>query len=393
MKRGILALEDADLSADIPAEELTEERIDAEHVELQDEFAQTEQAGDEIAEARGMADTIDAMANTVEESVTPTEAIPEPQGLPQPAAEVVEAALEHFCQRLGVTKKIVPAMESFEKDRLASSKIALENLNTLRDAIDKRLAVAQEGILERIGNAFSRAFTSNKKMLAAVSKLHSSEVGDERSLGEPAWARVFGVVGKSPVKGSDVAALMGAVAKSSAKLAKAIDGAATHLERIRGELDRKLVGSADGAVEAIEKHGESIMDLLRDSTKEMAVDVHRGKSDVEIMSCDKGSFDKIVKLMGGREEEMELDRAWSRFNRAYGALDATNEHAGSGTLGGAMVALAMMASADRRATQRVLSKIRGEAGEEAFEAARTLGQYATACRHGAYKYLAASCAK
>lgn len=377
MKRGILALEDNGAEeVVIDPVEMTEERIDADQVEMQDEVQQIEHAGDSVDEAQGMAEAIDSMASTVEQSVEAGE------GVAQPTAEVIEAAMEHFYVRLGVKKKQLPAMESFEKDRLASSKLALEHLTVLRDKIDQRLSVAQEGIMERIGNAFKRAFTSNKKMLKAVSQLHPTDLGDERSLGSPAWGRVFAMTGKHPVKGADIARLLHEYnAASNGELAKAVDKAAQGLHKIKAELGRSTFIANDDAVAEIGRIGADVAAAFEKITHKFAAGSKGGKNDVEIISCDKGTFNKIVEEMRTITTDSDLDKAIRLYNSA--ASDIFQE----GTDARPSLRLAGSLAADVRAAKREVTHI----SQLINRAIPEVLNYTSSLVHGAYKYLTVSC--
>lgn len=376
--RGILALE-----GDAPNNEpVSEERIDAEAGEQQAELTSIGSEVDQAAESAGMGEAIDTMSDTVAKSVDAG------TGLGDETAQVVEAALEHFCTRLGVGRKMIPAMESFEHDRLGQSKIALENLRDLSTRISKNLAVAQEGILDRIGNAFSRAFTSLEQIRTAVRKLKADQLIEERDLGTPAWGRVFGgITGKSSITGSDIAKVMTDVEKNSDQLAVAIDKAASKLEAIRQQLDRKTFGAADGAAEAIHDIGQELNKILTDGTRGVPDDLINDKSYASVMSCDKSSFSKITAVINDARRTTVLEKAWERYHNAMQAVQDVSR------TGNVYVDLAIKAASnaqtDRRATNTVLNSL----NNDAFEAATTLLEYRFACMHGAYKYLLASTRK
>lgn len=364
--------------------QLSEERVQAQMVEQQEQLTEIHEDIGRVEEARGIEVAVDSASQVVEAAVDSGE------GLAQPTAQVLEAAMEHFYTRLGVShSRRLPALEAYEQDRLASSKETLEHLQSLQGRIQKNVSVAQEGIFARIGNAFSRMTTTENEMLRGIARLNAGDMRPPMSLGTPAWGRVFAISGKHQVDSGDVVKVMTSVAKDNAALSKLLNSTSHHLEQVASELSRKTFGSAEGAVEAIEKHGEEMMEEIRRAANHVTSELRREKDDIEVVSCDKAHFGQIVRLMNERESEREMDRAWTRFSEAFTELNVVNRLAGSGTVG-ATVALGMLASADRRAVQRILSRLREGVADEVQDLALKLMKFDMAAMHGTYKYLQAS---
>lgn len=381
MKHAILALEDiadGDTVANIDPAQLTEEHIDAAMVEQQAELAELHGEADEVKEAQGMADTIESMAHVAEQAIQSEE------GLAQPTAEVMEAAMEHFYVRLGIKRKAFPALESFEKDRLASTKITLEHLRDLQARIDKNLTIAQEGLFARIGNAFSRAFTSSKKISKALSAMNASELAEPHDLGSPAWARVFGgISGKKSINSSDIATVFAEIHGLADDLAKHYNRAAVKIDGMHKQLQRSTFGAAEGAVEAIQKLGDELLREVEQATRKVPERAISSKKDTQVLSCDKANFSRIVKEAKDYTDFEGLSKAYSKYYTALGDIGLTRTGDNRADMA---IHLVSLSNADRRAVNEVLKKLNriDEASVEKVLA------YEWACVHGAYKYLLAS---
>jgi len=370
-QHGVLALEEETvvettaIIGEAPEAIPTETEIDSEHEAIQDEVEEIADTTDTLEEAGVMAEAIDKMSDVTEQSIESGE------GLAQPTVEVMEVAMEHFYVRLGVKKRATPALEDYNSDRLGSSKAALEGLQELNQRIDRQLSVAQEGMPARIANAFSRIFTTSGKMYKSAKAMKASDLGEVRELGSPAWARIFSASGKTKVDAGDVVSVfnkfMDAIDGEAAKL---LDDAIKVLRTISHEQGRATFSSAVGAVEVIEKLEKDLEDKLKKLDVKLADRVNN-KKDVSITSCDKTSFDKIVKLI----ERSTTD------HRLSNKIDETFELIYSLSVGNPAGF-----TKEGRAVRKMITGI----GSDLYVLALKLTHGQIACTHGAYKYLKAS---
>jgi hypothetical protein len=387
MRSSLLALEDNTENVDVLVEEalinidpaqLTEERIDAEAVEMQDQLAQLHNDSDAVEEAASMADAVSGMADVAEQAVQAE------QALPAPTAEVMEVAMEHFYTRLGIEqpRRLMPALEAFEKDGLASTKVAAEHLRNLQDRIQTNISVAQESLGGRIVNMFSRVFTSNAKMVKSTQALNSANLAEEHSLGKPAWGRVFAVSGKSKVGGADILKAITEINDVAAgEFTKLLNDVAKEMGAIYIELKRNPVWAADGSVKEIERIASSVEKRCEKIGDIVPNHLLRAKKDVEVVSCDKASFGKIVNQVRRSADLRELERAGQRYWTAYVEVTRPHDHP--------LVQLMRLASPDARAARKALSVI----GRSIETTGNAMVHRQTAAMHGAYKYLQASTKK
>jgi hypothetical protein len=356
--------------AAIPEEEVTEERVDADTVAVQDGIDQARGEADAIDEAEGMAEAIDTMADTVEQ-VTGEGG----EGVTPETAQVIEAAMEHFYTRLGINRsRKLPAMESFEKDRLGSSKAALEELRALHARIDKNLTVAQEGFVDRFVNGLSRVFTTNSKMYKVSKALNASNLKEVHELGAPAWARIFSASGKAHVNAADVIHVFeGYLNLANGDVMKLLDETVRALRTVKLEQGRAVFSSADGAIDTINKLKVDLEGKIKKINTRLP-DAALNKKDVTISSCDKGSFDKIAKLIQRSASDRRMVTAFQKtFDQIY-SLSEDNPYG---------------VTKEGRAVRSLLIGVASDLNELALGIAH--GQIA--CTHGAYKYLKASCGK
>lgn len=380
MKKGILSLEDFEL-------EPTADDIDAEHIQNVAELNQLKSESDRIDESASIGSAVDSMAGVVEAGVESQE------GVSQPVVETIEAAMEHFYVRLGVSKRTLPALESYDTDRLGSSKVALADLRALRGAITAGLVVAQEGFFDRVKNAFERAGTSDEKIIRQVRQLKVQNVGEPRDLGTPAWGRVFARTLKDSIDSHDVYNFLKEYTEvANGEMGDIFNFAANGLQKMSQILARKTFGPAVGAVDEINELADQIAKkcerfgaLIPDSSQ-------RSEEYVSITSCDKGNFTRIAaEVEKGAGLGTKLEHEFLRYVDAYWALDNRNEstYQGDNTLGKIIstgMELAKYSSADRRAVYAALDRINSMVYGYIYDllAIRTKATYS------AYKYLQVS---
>lgn len=374
-KNKLLALENEERTEPLEVgEPLSEAQVDDAHAELMSDIAETGERVDQVGESTGISDTIDSIADSVEKTID------EGPALTDAGLEIVNASMEHFYVRLGVTKDAVPALESFDTTRPASVKVAVEQMRRLSNRARRQINVAQEGIVERIGNALARAFSNESQMVKAAVQLKPDQLGEERSLGLPAWGRVFALSGKNPVNGAAVASLVTQFAthagEQDSELIKALNEAAASAGKILKEFERSNFIANDDAVSEINRIGEKTVAELRKVAASIPQNLKGEKRDIEIVSCDKASMAKIVQGMRAIPHADALEKAYSRYAEAVPEAVYHMRIAGNH-------------AADVKAYEKAL----GEIDKAISQTMPELLRYRSALMHGAYKYLLVSCKK
>lgn len=166
----------------------------------------------------------DAVAGTVEEG-----------GMTPATAEVVDVAVESICKRLGISRKVVPAFESFgsKSTRLQSTKVAMEGIaetaRSIWDAIMRAIKKAYDYVVEFFKKIFDVSLKLKNRaeaLIKSFEKLKGSASAKDLDLGSLAQKTSIGG------KVIDGAGYAGA-AKSVAAKVKASTGDAENLLRVQ----------------------------------------------------------------------------------------------------------------------------------------------------------------
>lgn len=164
---------------------------------------EVERSEDEITEAADTAETLETVADRVEET------LPE-GGLSEPEAAALEVAVEHMLSRVGFTKrKVFPAMEGFrdEKTRAEKTKIAVEDLKEKAGALWKAIVEAIKKAIEHIKAFFDFAGRAAAKSAARgeeLAKAAGATKGNQKK--DPIKAEALLVHGGKHIGGNELIA-------------------------------------------------------------------------------------------------------------------------------------------------------------------------------------------
>lgn len=387
MKKALLAMEDGEMNDEAivatPVEDLPEETA-----AISQELTEVSADQGRLVEAADISDSLDGYADMARESLQPAEGEEEAPGFTDEQVEAVEVAMEHFRKRLGVSKLKMPAMEAYGPDRVNATKLALEEIQNLQDKIDKKLHLAQEGLGGRITNAIRRTFKTNKGMRNEIRNLNPEALDKEpRSLGEPAWGRIFSLFVKQGEK-ADAAVVLKTIQlynhASEGKLKQVIKEASNALNEIDRELKRQMIGSADGAVSNIAAHEKKVVALCEGIRSELPGDYAENAFDVEVFSCDRTKFKAIAHEIEVGAHTTEIEQLYSKYLWSAYELDISRQQTGG--VAGAVIDIARIAHADRRAAMKAVRNISRELDSIMEE---FLESYQKAV-WGAYRYLVIS---
>ena len=387
MRKGIFALESMDEAAEAAAarkaeeeratpEALAEAETDTAVAETEVEAGEIESDAAQIEEAEEVRDTVDGLADQVQERVETEvdaegKAIPEEdRGISDEIAETLEVAVEHFRNRLGFKKKVMPALEGFKVKgkRKQVSMEALANLRDLSARTDSMISIAQEGLLAKIGNSFSLFFATEgkiKKQLEQVSKQFDVKGAkkDKAEIKEPAWGKQF-PTSKTEVDAAEVVAIakklltvdlreLSKLAAESVKIAK------------EAKMDDKVAQLAlleAPHVRALLKKAEELATKAKESAA-----VEAPKAGVSFKVLDAAGKKQVVAAITALLEDKAISEAENaNWEHSVGQWDENGYHA---------------------------SKLRQEMSKALYEAARysyVLYKQRLAIAHAAVKYIAAS---
>lgn len=162
-------------------------------MEVTDAANETEQLTTAIEEAVEDAATVERIQEVAEDSVEQGE------GLSEQAAEITEVAIESIHARLGISKRVIPSLESFgsSNSRVAATRIAIEGFKETVVRIWKAIVDAVKTIIQKIKDFFAKFFDNSAKVKKLAESLKSkineikSKKASTSDIKEPGIASVF----------------------------------------------------------------------------------------------------------------------------------------------------------------------------------------------------------
>lgn len=156
----VLAMEEEGL---LPEEEVVETEPEIVPAEVEQEVAEVQEEGTEvddlntaieeaIADAETVEDTTEVMEDSVDEGG---------EGIDEAGAQIAEIAVESLCRRLGIHKKVMPALESFKSpsSRVTATRVAIEGWKDVAkkawEAIKLAFAKMWENLIAFMENLFN----------------------------------------------------------------------------------------------------------------------------------------------------------------------------------------------------------------------------------------------
>lgn len=263
--------------------------------------AQIQQQDAEIDEIQGVVqetqDAADCICQTAEKI----------DKMPQVSQEVVQIAQEqiaYFAKRTGMKMSgVSAAMESYSAGKAGNKEALVKQMNLAVESLEKGIDVAQEGIVDRVKDAFSVMFTSYDKLgkeLEVVSKEFDEKGPKEEVIKDSAFARILNPEGKSEIKSSDVVSFLDAAVKEfdDTSVIKGVRQLNEYLAEAKTITKESKTFWTDK--EAIAKFEELLvkMDELVDGIEEEISPV-ASKSDADIEPLNAADKAKLVKKVQG----------------------------------------------------------------------------------------------
>lgn len=395
MRKGIFALEALDESVEAErkaAEEratpeaLADAEVEADAAKIEVEAGEIEADAAQIEEAEEVRDTVDGLADRVEASTTAEvdaegEAIPEEdRGISDETAETLEVAVEHFRNRLGFKKKVMPALEGFKVagKRKQVSMEALANLRDLSARTDATIGIAQEGLFARIKNAVERTFTSNEKIVKSIKALAGKEVPAEHEIKDPAWGRVFARSGSAELTSADILAYLKKVSDGRKKTIPILEKFTEIAKKASVEVDKgRFIASDEGT--------KALLELIKDADAvkaEFDKEFHAGTGSekaVNVKSVSAQDFKKISAIVESLADDSAYERTVENF---VGAVMEADSEAGLN----AALRLGKGMATDIRAYRKLCRSGLQKVWAGVYE----IGNIEQKAIYSAYKYLAVS---
>lgn len=278
----VLAMEEEGLIAAEPevgaAEpEVVPAEVEQEIAEVQQEGGEAEDLNTAIEEAVEDAETIERTADVMEESVADGG-----EGIDEAGAEIAEIAVESLCRRLGITKKVMPALEGFKSanTRVTATRVAIEGFKDQAATAWAAVRAAFAKLWEKIKAFIDRvlvamvglktAVTAGKKRLETLKDQEFKPEFENASI-----AAAFGFNGKANYQAVETVLkksieYMSDFAETGAKFEAAMQTVGTVTEKIsqmasgsnqsvdiNKEVQSELTKAVDSIVSAVKAQGSS----------------------------------------------------------------------------------------------------------------------------------------
>lgn len=244
------------------------------------------------------------------------------------AVKISQEMIGYFALRTGLKHTgINAALESYDNSKSGNKDKVIKELKLASENYQKQIAIAQEGIIDRIKYKFSLVFSNSdklKKELAEASGRYDEKGPKEETIENPAFARIFYIPGRSVVTGSEVIALASKVAKGIGNR-----NLITTIEKITRIVNGLTLAVSKGGLFSDKESIREIEDLYKE-LEEINSNVHSefnfeiNKKNISVTPAkpeEKQQLEKLVVdlLDTGDFESVEsgLYRAVDAFSNAY----------------------------------------------------------------------------
>lgn len=324
-KKGlVLAMEEMDEVVPGTEEEVSD--AVAEVVETADEVetasVEIEELDEGVESAQDDSETLEKIHEVMEESVEKGE------GLDETSAEIAEIAIESICARLGISKRTMPAMESFgsANSRVVATKIAMEGIQDRLKEVWKAIAGAFKSMWEMIKGFFAKYLVALEGTKDAIAKLDAAvkpfddSKGSAEEIANKGLASALAVDGKADVSSAleifnNHIGFNTAIIASSTTLKNVVNNAKGDLFSI--DLD-KLASGADEYLKDIQKVSKPLVGGVSLNVEKEEVGGLKGffakfklsNADASVEKLPALSQAEMVKVVGGLKELQKSSEAY-----------------------------------------------------------------------------------
>lgn len=204
----VLAMED-DLEVDPNQNVVPESAVEVEQgsAELTSDAGEVEELVAATEEAEADLETVEQLQEVAEDSVEQGE------GLSEQSAEIAEIAIESIHARLGISRRVIPSLESFgsSNSRVAATRIAIEGFKDTVKRIWEAIKAAFARLMDKIKGFFMGLFKNTdslskhlENLKARVQQMDDGMKKDKEELSNGNLARAFSVKKKADMSTVDV---------------------------------------------------------------------------------------------------------------------------------------------------------------------------------------------
>lgn len=280
---------------------------------------QVEQTESEIGQMDSAIDEAQDASQAVQDVADRLE---QQQQVSEDAVQVAQEMMGYLTKRTGLkARRAVAAMESYRSGDAAKKAHLVAELRMASEGFNEQVAIAQEGVLEKIANKLSLIITSNKglaKDLDKVSSAYDAGTPREEALEDPAFASVLNPENKESLSAQDIVKFAAEVEKrvTDPKIIGALNKVNAVVEEARngGIGDEDPQGDMDKIMSQIDTVNKILEDLTADG------EVSRGVNKVSIEPLVKGSKQALVgnveKLLSVQETQDALKQVKKTLSKA-----------------------------------------------------------------------------
>lgn len=324
-RKGIMSLEGLEETAVV--EKTTghdpEALVENELIESQEISKEVTEQTDAISEAEETAEALDGISENMVASVDGGN-----DGISEPVAQALCAAVEHFQTRLGYQGKArFPAMESFSNkaSRVAATKLVIEQNKLLTANIQTALDVAQEGLVDTIVNQFSLTFATEDKLvkrLTYVSSDYDKGTVKTENITAPAWGKALAGDGGGVVTGSAVVSAVAAVRAKfgGGKIADIITETIKSIDEVTAQVRKSTFIADNEAVKAIEAQLGQITKLHVAMMDEVGAESSNAKKP-DFAPLEAADKKKLVHELEQTLNDRKVNDAFALLKKSKNSLD------------------------------------------------------------------------
>ena len=247
------------------------------------------------------------------------------------AVKIAQEMIGYFALRTGLKHTAVSAaLESYKcSDSTKKDKIVKE-LKLASENYQKQIAIAQEGIFDRIKYNFSLIFSNSdklKKELAEVSGAYDEKGRSEETIENPAFARIFYVPGRSSITGYEVIALATKVASGMSnhnliatveKITRIVNGLTLAVSKGGLFSDKESIREIDGLYRELEELNSNVHSEFN---------IQVTKKNISIAPLKEDEKQKLEKLISELLDTSDYESAEANLHRAVRAFSNAYESA------------------------------------------------------------------
>lgn len=276
---------------------------------------QVEQAEGEIGQMDAAIDEAQDASQAVQDVA---ENLEKQERVSQDAVQVAQEMLGYLTKRTGLKAKgAVAAMESFKSGDAAKKAHLVAELRLASEGFNEQVAIAQEGVLDKIANKLSLIVTSNKglvKELDKVSSAYDAGTPREEALEDPAFASVLNPENKESLGAQDIVKFAAEVEKriTDPKIMEALNKVNAALDETKNTKGG-VFSLKDSDLNIINKQIAAMSQVYDDLSADGTT--ARGSVKTSVAPLDKAGKDALVKNVESLLSVQEIQDAMKQIKK------------------------------------------------------------------------------